>query len=187
MLGSEILLMAKQWPCKESKLDDGMSSRRSSWRNKQTVLFERARSGVFSGIFLFRHCSGHWESWISIFLIFLLGTTKVPTRGRYNDHAKTATLTEQLHSQQVSDAKNEQDYSEKLNQGFSFLFFPPSALLWPLRKLDLKNFRHIPTGYYIRGLLATTGYWLGFKSLKSQLPKFKFQTDATRATGIRRS
>ena len=99
----------------------------------------------------------------------------------------TATFTEQLHSQQVSDAKNEQDYPKKLDQGFSFLFLPPSALLWPLRKLNLKTFPHIPTGYYIRRLLATTGYWLGFKSLESQLPKFKFQTDATRATGNPRS
>ena len=56
-------------------------------------------------------------------LISLLGTIKVPTGGKYNGHAKTATLTEQLHSQQVSDAKNEQDYPKKLDQGFSFLFF----------------------------------------------------------------
>jgi hypothetical protein len=88
-------------------------------------------------------------------LISLLGTIKVPTGGKYNGHAKKKTLTEQLHSQQVSDANNEQDYSEKLDQGFSFLFFPFSTAL-AIEKIGFENFPHIPTGYYIRRLLATT-------------------------------
>ena len=34
MFGCDILLMVKQWPCKDSKLDDEMTSRRISWRKK---------------------------------------------------------------------------------------------------------------------------------------------------------
>ena len=33
-LGSDILPMSDQWPCKESKFDTIMTPRRSSWRNK---------------------------------------------------------------------------------------------------------------------------------------------------------
>ena len=33
MFGSEILFMAKQRPCKESKFDNGMAHRKSYWRN----------------------------------------------------------------------------------------------------------------------------------------------------------
>ena len=51
MFGSKIMLMAKQWPCKESKFDSIMAPRRSSWRNKWTVPFERARAGLFNAIF----------------------------------------------------------------------------------------------------------------------------------------
>jgi hypothetical protein len=69
---------------------------------------------------------------------------------------KTATLTEQLHSQQVSDAKNEQDYPKKLDQGSLFLFFSPSALLWPLRKLNLKKIPSYP--YWLLYKAATSHY-----------------------------
>ena len=65
MFGSKIMLMAKQWPCKESKFDSIMAPWRSSWRNKWTVPFERARARLFNAIFFpLRHWSGYWENWI---------------------------------------------------------------------------------------------------------------------------
>jgi hypothetical protein len=53
-----------------------------------------------------------------------------------NGHAKRASLITEWHPEEIPGVTNKQYHSKELNQGFAFLFFP-SALLWPLRKLDL--------------------------------------------------
>ena len=55
-----------------------------------------------------------------------------------NGHAKTANLIMEYHLEGVPDVTNKQYHSKELNQGFSMLFFVPSALPWSLRKLGLK-------------------------------------------------
>jgi hypothetical protein len=90
-------------------------------------------------------------------LHFLLETTKVPTRGRYNGHAKTATLTKQLQSHKVCDVYNEQYHSKELNQGSSLLFFSSFGTALVIEKIKFENFSYIPTWYYIKRLLATAG------------------------------
>ena len=53
IFGSEILPMAKQWPCKDSKLNSNITPPRSFLRDQKSASFERARSGLFSAIFPF--------------------------------------------------------------------------------------------------------------------------------------
>ena len=115
-------------------------------------------------------------------LISLLGTIKVPTGGRHNGHAKTATLTEQLHSQQVSDAKNEQDYSEKLDQGFSFLFFSFSTAL-AIEKIGFENFPSYPYWLLYKGATSHYRVLIGIRIL--EIPTAKIQISNGRHTCYR--
>ena len=71
-------------------------------------------------------------------------------------------------------------------RAFQWYFFTFSTAL-VIEKIVFEKVSPIPTKYYIKRLLGTTGPAAGFKTLESQLSHFKFQTDATRATGIHRS
>jgi hypothetical protein len=60
------------------------------------------------------------------------------------------------HPKEVLGGTNKQYHSKELEQSSSVLFFPFSTTL-AIEKIGFEKFPHIPTGYYIRWLLATTG------------------------------
>jgi hypothetical protein len=58
-LGSKILLMVTQWPCKESKFDSIMAPRSRSWRKNKQHHSKELEKGFSVLFFLLQNCPGH--------------------------------------------------------------------------------------------------------------------------------
>ena len=69
---------------------------------------------------------------------------------------KKAKLILLLHPEEVPGGTNKQHHSKELEQGFAVLFFSFGTAL-VIEKIKFEIFSHIPTWYYIKRLLATTG------------------------------
>ena len=82
-----------------------------------------------------------------------------------NGHAKGSTLILLWHPEEVLGETNKQHHSKELEQGFSVLFFSFGTAL-VIEKIKFEIFGHIPTWYYIKRLLATTGPAVGIQILE---------------------
>ena len=115
--------------------------------------------------------------------ISLLGTIRVPTKGQAQWPCKNSNLYRAIALTASFWCKKWTGLFGKARSGLFISIFFPSALLWPLRTLDLKFSLHIPTGYYIRRLLASIGHAAGIQILG--IPTAKIQISNGRHTCYR--